>query len=304
MSLFLHSNFQWVLFSTTILGVALGAVGCLSYFRRQNLLSDCLAHAALPGVVLAFLMTGEKNMPILILGAAMSALLGSMLIQWITSSSIIKEDTAMGLVLSVFYGAGIMLLTIANRSGGNQSGLDTFIFGQAASMVRHDVITMTLMAIAVILIITLALKEWKVYLFDPDFAKGLGISKKAMGFLYTLLLVTVIVIGIQAVGVILIAAMLIIPSVSSRYWTNGFGKMLLISSLFGGFSGILGTTISALGKGWPTGPFIILSASCIFLTSLFFGKEKGLLILYWKEQRSLVRKTKAKSQAFLPREVK
>lgn len=285
MSLLFSSNLQWVMFSTMILGIAAGAIGCLSYFRRQNLLSDALAHAALPGVVVAFLLIGEKNMLILIAGAAGSALVGAFFIQWITTSSRIKEDTAMGMILSIFYGAGIMLLTVANRTaGGNQSGLDTFIFGQAASMVRHDVITMAVLALVVIAIVTLAYKEWKIFLFDPEFANGIGLSIKGMNILYTLLLVTTIVIGIQAVGVILMAAMMIIPAVSSRYWTQNFGRMLILSSLFGGLSGVFGTLISALGKGWPTGPFVILVSACFFLFSLFFGKEKGLLVVYWKRK--------------------
>lgn len=278
----LHSsNFHWVLTSTLILGAAAGMVGSLAYWKKQSLMSDALAHAALPGVIIGFLLIGEKNIILLILGAAISALIGAFFIQWVQSATRISEDTAMGMVLSIFFGFGIMLLTIVNRTaGGNQSGLDSFIFGQAASMVRTDVFTMLILAISVIAIVFIGFKEWKIYLFDPNFAKGIGLSLRGMNVIYTLVLVTTIVIGIQAVGVILIAALLIIPSVSARYWTNSFRLMIFLSALFGGVSGVLGTFISAIGKGWPTGPFIVIFATLFFIISLVFGKEKGIFINY------------------------
>ncbi|TSB47199.1 metal ABC transporter permease [Alkalicoccobacillus porphyridii] len=289
MGILLSSNFQWVLLSTTLLGVAAGMFGVLSYWRKQSLMSDALSHAALPGVVIAFLILNEKNLPFLILGAGISALLGALFIQGIKTSTRIKEDTAMGMILSVFFGGGIMLLTIANRSGGgNQSGLDSFIFGQAATMVQSDVYMMAGLACVVILIILFAFKEWKLFLFDPNFAKGIGYPLRGMNGLYLAVLVITIVIGIQAVGVILMAALLIIPAVSARYWTHSFHVMMALSAVFGGLSGALGTFISAQGSGWPTGPFIVLAASILFLVSLIAGKEKGLLI-EWLEYRSIKR---------------
>lgn len=272
-------NTQWVLLSTLILGMAAGVIGCLAYWKRQSLMSDALSHAALPGVVIAFALSGTKSLPIMITGAAISALIGALMIQWIGSSSRIKEDTAMGMILSVFFGLGIMLLTIVNRSaGGNQSGLDSFIFGQAASMVRRDVYTMLTLALVVMLVVIIGFKEWKLFLFDPDFAKGLGLSGRLMNSIYLAVLVLVIVIGIQAVGVILMSALLIIPAVSARYWTHSFKWMLILSAVFGGSAGMTGTMISTLGKGWPTGPFIVVSSSALFIISLVFGSEKGLLI--------------------------
>ncbi|MBG9794986.1 manganese ABC transporter [Paenibacillus dendritiformis] len=275
----LSPNAQWVLFSTLILGMASGMIGCLAYWKRQSLMSDALSHAALPGVVIGFAVMGSKHLPVMIAGAAVSALLGASLIQWIRSTSRVKEDTAMGMILSVFFGFGIMLLTIVNRTGGgNQSGLDNFIFGQAASMVRKDVYTMLGVALLVMLVVIIAFKEWKLFLFDADFAAGLGMSGRLMNAVYLTVLVLVIVIGIQAVGVILMAALLIIPSVSARYWTHSFKRMVILSALFGGGSGFFGTVASTLGKGWPTGPFIVVASSSLFLISLVFGAQKGLLV--------------------------
>jgi manganese/zinc/iron transport system permease protein len=264
-----------------VLGIAAGLIGCLSYWRKHSLMSDALAHAALPGIVLAFLLIGEKRLVVLIFGAAVSALIGALFIQTIRSATRITEDTAMGIILSVFYGLGIMLLTIANRTaGGNQSGLDNFIFGQAASMVRTDMFTMLGLSTVIIFLICLFFKEWKLYLFDAPFLQGSGFSIRGMNALYMILLVTVIVIGIQAAGVILIAALLIIPPVSARYWTKTFHWMLLLSAGFGGTAGAGGTLISSMGSSWPTGPFIVIAAAAIFVFSLLFGKEKGIFIKY------------------------
>lgn len=222
----------------------------------------------------------------MIIGAAITALLGAFLIQWIRSSSRVKEDAAMGIVLSVFFGLGIMLLSFANRMpGGNQSGLDSFIFGQAASMVSRDVWTMMMVAIIVLFLTVILFKEWKIFLFDPSFAKGLGISITGMNALYMAILVLVIVVGIQAVGVILMAALLIIPSVSARYWTESFKVMVILSALFGGASGMIGTFLSTIGKGWPTGPFIVVTAAAIFFISLFLGSKKGLAVVYFQQKR-------------------
>lgn len=301
LSTLLNINTQWVFFSTMMLGIAAGTVGCMSYWKRQSLMSDALAHAALPGIVVAFLLIGEKNFLVMMIGAVISALIGAIFIQWIQSSTRIKEDTAMGMILSIFYGFGIMVLTVANRTEGNQSGLSGFILGQSAAMVKSDVITMVILAIIVVLIVFAGFKEWKIYLFDPDFAKGLGLSLKGMNVLYTTLLVTTIVIGIQAVGVILIAALLIIPSVSARYWTRSFKWMVILSAAFGGIAGAIGTILSTFGSGWPTGPFIVIIASCFFTVSLFIGKEKGILVQYWQLKVNKRQAVQKQSTLFVPK---
>jgi len=275
----LSHNALWVLVSMLMLGTAAGLVGCFAYWKRHSLMSDALAHAALPGVVAGYALLGFKILPVMLLGAAASALVGALAVSWIRSSSRVKEDAAMGIILSVFFGLGIMLLAIVNRlPGGGQSGLDSFIFGQAAAMVRQDMRLMTAAAAIVLLVVLVSFKEWKLHLFDPAFARGLGLSGRLMDAAYLTLLVVVIVIGIQAVGVILMAALLIIPAVSARYWTNAFGTMLALSALFGGGAGVAGAYVSTLESGWPTGPFIVIAAAGIFLVSFLFGLRKGLLL--------------------------
>ncbi|WP_335869638.1 metal ABC transporter permease [Bacillus sp. 2205SS5-2] len=277
------ANTQWVLLSTLLLGTASGVLGSFALLRKQSLIGDAVAHAALPGICIAFLLVGEKDFIVLLAGAATTGLLAAYCIQFISSYSRIKEDTAIGLVLSVFFGAGIMLLTkVAQSPSGNKSGLDSFIFGQAASLVGTDVKIMAFTALILIGVTFLLFKEFKVSTFDPQFAKGIGLPTPLLNLLFISLLVLTVVIGIQAVGVIMMAALLITPSIAARYWTDSLGIMVVVSGLIGAISGVSGTLISTLGKGLSTGPFIVLSATMIFLFSLLFAPERGLVSKWLK----------------------
>jgi manganese/zinc/iron transport system permease protein len=286
-SILTDGNTQWVLLSTLLLGIASGVLGSFALLRKQSLIGDAVAHAALPGICFAFMFIGEKNFFVLLIGAAATGLLAAYTIQLITNTTRIKEDTAICLVLSVFFGLGIVLLTkVAQMPTGNQSGLDDFIFGQAASLVGRDVQLMGLTAAALIVITTLLFKEFKVSTFDPQFARGIGLPVGLLNFFFVSLLVITVVIGIQAVGVILMAALLITPAVSARYWTDSLRTMVLISGIVGGLSGAAGTLISTLGKGLSTGPFIVLSATVIFIVSLLFSPKRGLFSIILRRSRN------------------
>jgi manganese/zinc/iron transport system permease protein len=286
-SILTDGNTQWVLLSTLLLGIASGVLGSFALLRKQSLIGDAVAHAALPGICFAFMFMGEKNFFVLLIGAAATGLLAAYTIQLITNTTRIKEDTAICLVLSVFFGLGIVLLTkVAQMPTGNQSGLDDFIFGQAASLVGRDVQLMGLTAAALIIITSLLFKEFKVSTFDPQFAKGIGLPVGFLNFLFVSLLVITVVIGIQAVGVILMAAMLITPAISARYWTDSLRIMVFISGMVGGLSGAIGTLISTLGKGLSTGPFIVLTATVIFIISMLFSPKRGLISVILKRLKN------------------
>ncbi|WP_341356517.1 metal ABC transporter permease [Rossellomorea sp. y25] len=286
-SILTDGNTQWVLLSTLLLGIASGVLGSFALLRKQSLIGDAVAHAALPGICFAFMFIGEKNFFVLLIGAATTGLLAAYTIQLITNTTRIKEDTAICLVLSVFFGLGIVLLTkVAQMPTGNQSGLDDFIFGQAASLVGRDVQLMGLTAAALIIITSLLFKEFKVSTFDPQFARGIGLPVGFLNFLFVSLLVITVVIGIQAVGVILMAAMLITPAISARYWTDSLRTMVFISGIVGGLSGAVGTLISTLGKGLSTGPFIVLTATVIFIVSMLFSPKRGLISVILKRLKN------------------
>lgn len=268
----LSGNLLWVLSGTMLLGIAAGITGTFSFLQKQSLVGDAAAHAALPGIALAFLLTGQKELPILMLGAGITSALSVYCIQWIVSFSKLKADAAIGLVLTVFFGIGVVFLTVVNRSPlGNQSGLNNFIFGKAATMTKADLMWLFISAIIIILVSLLLYKEWKLLIFDPVYAKGIGLPIEALKATLTVLIVMTIVTGIQAVGVILMSALLIIPAASAKLWTKKLSSMLVLSAIIGGVSGITGTFISAMRTGLSTGPIIVLVAAAIFFLSYFIS---------------------------------
>jgi manganese/zinc/iron transport system permease protein len=271
-------NVQWILMASVLLGISSGVLGSFSYLRKQSLMGDALAHAALPGVCIAFMLTGSKSILFFLIGAAVAGLIATFGIGYITRHSRIKQDAALGIVLSVFFGLGIVLLTqIQHSDSGNQSGLDKFLFGQAAGMVRSDVITMAIVSCLLVGVCALMYKEFKLLSFDPGFARGLGLPVAFLDQLMMFLIVVAVVVGIQAVGVVLMAAMLITPAVSARYWTERLGVMVVLSGLFGGLSGMIGTLISTVDDHLPTGPLSVLAATSLFVVSVLFAPKRGVV---------------------------
>jgi manganese/zinc/iron transport system permease protein len=296
LNVFLDPNTQWILFGCMLLGLSSGVIGSFAYLRKQSLMGDALAHAALPGVCIAFMLSGSKSVVLFLIGASFAGLLATFGIGYITRHSHIKQDAALAIVLSVFFGIGIVMLTQIQHSGsGNQSGLDKFLFGQAASMQLSDVIAMAVMSILLIGVCTLFFKEFKLLSFDPGFARGLGYPVAWLDQLIMFLIVIAVVAGIQAVGVVLMAALLITPAVSARYWTEKLGIMVVLAGLFGALSGFAGTFISAQGNNLPTGPLTVLASTALFVISLVIAPRRGLLskLLTRVSIRSRVRREQA-----------
>lgn len=278
LNLLLDANAQWVLTGSMLLGLTAGVLGSFALLRRRSLMGDALAHAALPGVAVAYMLTGSKQIGFLMIGAAVAGVLGTMAISAITRYSKIKEDSAMGIVLTVFFGVGIVLLTIIQRSPkGNQSGLDKFLFGQAASLIGSDVQVMVVIAAVLCLLTVILFKEFKLLSFDAGFGAGLGLPMGLLDSVLNLMIVLAVVVGLQAVGVVLMAALLITPAIAARYWTERLSMMAVLSGLFGALSGALGTLLSLVAPRMSTGPLIVLSATAIFVVSMLAAPRRGLL---------------------------
>jgi len=275
---FPSSNVVYVLVGCVVLGVAAGLVGCFAFLRKQSLIGDALAHAALPGVCVAFMLTGTKD-PLIILGGAMvSCWLGALSVEGITRYTRCKQDSALGMVLSVFFGVGILLLTLIQHDpGAAKAGLDHFLFGKAAAMVARDVWVIAIVGGIMCVLVLLAYKEFKVVSFDPDFATSIGIPGKFVLVLLATMIVLTVGIGLQAVGVVLMAALLITPAASARYWTDSLFKMLLLASLFGGLGGAIGAYVSYLAPRMPTGPWIVVAVTTVFMVSLMFAPKRGMV---------------------------
>ncbi|WP_409342180.1 metal ABC transporter permease [Paenibacillus sp. MBLB4367] len=276
--LFADPNTRWIIMGCVLLGLSSGVLGSFAYLRKQALMGDALAHAALPGICVAFMLTGSKSIVLFLIGAMVSGIAATLGIGAVTRHSRIKPDTALAIVLSVFFGIGIVLLTqIQHSESGNQSGLDKFLFGQAATMIASDVTTMAVISFVLVFLCALFFKEFKLLAFDSGFARGMGFPVALLDQLLMLLIVVTVVVGIQAVGVVLMAALLITPAVSARYWTEKLGVMVTLAGLFGALSGFVGTWISTLADNLPTGPLCVLAATVWFAVSVLFAPRRGLV---------------------------
>ena len=270
-----------------LLGAVSGSLGTYAVLRRQSLLGDAISHAALPGIAIAFLLTGSKAPLILVLGAAIAGWLGTLLIMSIVRLTRIKYDSALGIVLSTFFGFGLVLHTLIQRTGNaNQAGLDTFLFGQAATILASDILTIGVLGGVAIVITFVFWKELKLLVFDEGFAASLGFPLRALDILLTCLLVIAIVLGLQAVGAVLMSAMLVAPAVAARQWTNKFSVMMLLAACFGALAGVSGTIISSAASRIPTGPTIVLCGTVVVGFSIAFASNRGLLWDWLRQKRN------------------
>ncbi|MBD8063568.1 metal ABC transporter permease [Actinomycetaceae bacterium Sa1BUA1] len=258
-----------VALGAAVLGLLGGTLGTFAVLRRQSLLSDALAHATLPGVVIGFLLTGTTSGSGLMLGAAATAALAAGLVLVVVQRTRVKQDAALALVLSVFFGAGTVLLTyVAGTGASGQSGLDRFVLGQAASLVAADVRAMAAATAVALAVVALTYKELKLVAFDPAFARAVGYPVRRVEALLTVLLVVAIVVGIQTVGVVLVAALLITPAAAARQWTDRLAVMIVLAALIGALSGAAGAVLSATTTDLPTGPLVVLVATAVLVLSL------------------------------------
>lgn len=270
------------------LGIVSGALGCYAVLRKQSLLGDAMSHAALPGIVLAFMLFRSKAPLVLMLGAVIAGWLAALLILKIVGSSRIKYDSALGFVLSVFFGVGLMLLTAIQRQpDASQAGLDKFLFGQAATLLAGEVVTMAGLGVLALLVAGLFWKEFKLLSFDSEYAVTLGLPVRALDILLTTLLVVAIVIGLQAVGVVLMSAMIVAPAAAARQWTDRMHSMMLLAAFFGALAGVTGAVLSSLVPRLSTGPTIVLCISAIVVFSLLLAPQRGLL---WNWVRQVKRR--------------
>ena len=278
MNFMIDHTFRTVALGCSLLGMVSGILGCFAVLPKQSLLGDAVSHASLPGLCLAFLFTNVKETEVLLFGALVTGVICIGLIQLIQNYTKIKFDSALALILSVFFGLGLVLLSYMNKlPGSNKSGLNKFIFGQASTFIERDVNVIFITGIILLVIIVLFWKEFKLVSFDSDFAKTLGFPSKKIEILISVLIVATVIIGIQAAGVILISAMLISPAVAARQWTDKLSVMVILSAIFGGISGFFGTLISISQENLPTGPIIVVIISLIVLFSILFSNKRGII---------------------------
>jgi manganese/zinc/iron transport system permease protein len=290
MALLTDYTFQTVALGSALLGLISGVLGSFAVLRKQSLLGDGVSHSALPGVVMAFLLLDSKNTEALLFGALVSGLVATCLIVAIVRHTRIKFDSALALVLSIFFGFGLVLLTYVQKiPNSNQAGLKRFIFGQASTLLQRDVLLMAVCGAVLLVLVILFWKELKLFSFDSDFAQILGFSPGKLNLLLLSMIVLTIVIGLQTVGVILMSAMLIAPAVAARQWTNKLWVMVSLAAIFGAVSGVAGTAISSLTAKFPTGLAIVVCISLIVIVSVLFAPGRGILHQLYRRRKNKLR---------------
>ena len=274
-SIITQYSFIVVAIGTMLLAMATGIVGTISILKGQSLIGDAVGHASLPGIILAFMISGRKSSLILMLGAIVAGIVAFLLIQIISEGSKIEADTAMAVILSAMFGMGMVLKSYIQGNtkyqGASQSGLASYIFGQAAYILREDVYIILTVSVISLALFILFYKEIKVYVFDMVYAYTIGINSRLTSLLIMIITMILIAAGLKAVGAILISSMLITPAVTGLQWSKSYEKVLVIAAVTGALSAFLGTFISSAIKGFSTGPSIILIMSVIALFSVLFA---------------------------------
>lgn len=276
-----------VAMGSALLGMVSGGLGSFAVLRSQSLLGDGVSHAALPGVILAFLLIGSKDTEVLLLGGLLSGLLATAVIMVITRYTRIRFDSALAMTLAVFFGLAMVLLTLSQKiPNANQAGLDRFIYGQASAMLKRDVYIIGGCGLVLMGEVVLFWKEFKLLSFDPEFAQTLGIPVRRLDVALTFSTVVAIIIGLQTVGVILMSAMLVAPAVAARRWVNQLWAMVVLAAFFGALSGVVGTVVSTLLPNMPTGPVIVVAISTITAVSLLLGPNAGVVHRLWQRRNN------------------
>ena len=279
--LFINSyTFRVVALGCSLLGGISAIIGTFAVLKRESLLGDGIAHASLAGVCLAFILTGKKELTVLLLGALIIGVICILLIYFIQLNSKVKFDSSIALMLSTFFGLGLVLLTyLKTVPGAKKAGLNRFIFGQASTLILRDIYFITPVGLILLILVLIFWKEIKISIFDKDYAKTLGINSDRIRLLVSIMIVINVITGIQVAGVVLMTSMLVAPSVAARQWSDKLSVVVLLGSIFGIISGFIGTSISTINVELPTGPLIILSLSLFVLVSLLFS-PRGIIKRY------------------------
>lgn len=278
---FTNPTVQVVVIGTVLIAACSAMVGTYTYLRKRTLVGDAVAHAIFPGICLGFMLSGSKNPLFLLVGAIVVGWIALLLMDTLVAKTKLKTDTALAYILTFFFGIGSVLMSYIQKSGNaSQSGLHDFLFGKAANMVLNDLYVFGITSLILFVLVILFFKQFKLISFNPEFAASIGLNVKGYNFLLTTMTVVAVSIGIQAVGVVLMSALLITPATTARLWTHKLNKLMLLAGLFGALAGILGAYVSFVSSNMPTGPWFVVFLTAFAVLSIFFAPKTGLVSQY------------------------
>ncbi len=292
---FNDKNVLWVLIGSVLLGISASVIGSFAFLRKRSLIGDALAHAALPGVMMAFLLFQTRDPLVMFLGAVATSFIGFFIIDWLPKNTKTKPDAALAITLSFFFAVGLMLLSfIQGMEVENKSGLDKILFGQAAAMTQDDINLLMVVTLFILASVALFFQKFRLIAFNSSYARSLGIAVNRYELLLALLIVMSVVVGLQLVGVVLMAAVLLTPVAAARFWSSQLATILILAGSLGAISAVISTQISYLAPAMPTGPWMVVSLASLFFLSLLFAPQKGLIQRY-RQQRQLRQKVSAEN---------
>lgn len=278
------------LLASAVLGVMCGVLGTFVVVRRISLVGDTISHAVLPGVVLGFLISGilgyDRNPWIIFTCAVVIGLLSILMVRQIIGTTRLKADAALGIVLSGFFGIGLFLKRSLLPYMQSTGGLDSFLFGNMATISDADLYAVLIIGLLLTIVVSLLLRPFILISFDPLFAQTLGYPVKILNLIFYTLLTITIVASLQAVGVILVSSMLIIPASCAYLLTDQKKHMMWASMGFGALAGVSGSLISAsVTTHIANGAAITLIAALLFAVSYLLAPRHGIIAKWLKHKR-------------------
>lgn len=279
----MHSSFITVFCGAVLLGGIAGFLGVFAFLRQQSLLGDALSHAMLPGIAGAFLITGSANFFVLLSGAIVTGFVCSFCFSALERYTRLKRDAILGVLLSTFFGMGLMIITAMQKSSYTHGAtIQGFFFGNAATIVFFDVMSIACVGILSALLIALLWKEIHLFLFDSVYAKTLGYSLYWIDALVTTIFILTLALGLSIAGVILMSSLLIAPAAAARQWVSCLRWLCVLAASIGAFAGGFGVVVSSYYNGLPTGPLIVVCLSVFVFGSLLFSPSRGI-VRSWRQ---------------------
>lgn len=280
---FANHTFRMVFMGTTIIGLVAGALGSFAYLRKQSLISDVISHSALPGTLIAFILAVQvgangRNMIALMAGAIIIGTIAVLCANYITRATKIRIDSAMAITLATFFGLGMLLMRIiANSSWPGKGGIQDYLFGKASVLTKADIRVSAIAGIFALLVVVALWKEFELRIFDPVFFEVAGFRARLVDVAMFCAIVIATVIGVKAVGLVLMVAFVVTPPAAARQWTNSLRSMVLLSALIGGLSSGIGAYLSIAFGNLPTGPLIAIVLFVIFAVSLLIAPGRSIV---------------------------
>jgi manganese/zinc/iron transport system permease protein len=289
----LSHNTLVVAVGVAAVGLASGVVGSLALLRRRPLVGDAAAHATLVGIAAAFLATGRRDLPVLLTGALLSAVGGLAGMVFIRRFTRTRDDAATAIVIGVGFGLGIALVSgITARGIPGGGGLEQFLLGHAAALTTSDAVLLAVVSLIAVGMVGLALKEATLVAFDQEFAAATGWPVTLIDQALVTLVAVMVVAGLPAAGAVLVTALVVIPPVAARQWTDRVGVLVAVAGLIGLAAALTGVFATARLPGVPTGPLVVLAAATVCLVSLVAAPQRGW-VARARQRRRMVAEWKA-----------